>query len=96
MDHDAAHQKKETEDGALLVVEEAFDADHVAEPGDGGIGRLPEKVYAYAEQDGIQDAGDEDPFPELMFADEMMRFDIRLEGYNNFFEQSAFLFILSD
>ena len=78
------------------MVQPFIDTDHPAEPGDGGIGRFPEKIHAHTKQDRIQDARDHDPLPQLMFGDELMRFSIRLEGYNNFFEQLAFLLVLSD
>jgi hypothetical protein len=93
--HDATHQEKKAYHGALPMVKETLNAEGPAAPGDGRIGRLQEKIHADTEEDRIDDAGDHDPLPQPMFADELMRFDIRLEGYDNFFEQSAFLFILS-
>jgi hypothetical protein len=62
-----------------------FDADHTAEPGDGGIGGFPEEVHAHAEEDSIQDAGEYDPFPQPMLTDELMSLVIGLEGYDNLF-----------
>ena len=60
-----------------------------AEVADGDSGGLPEEVEADAKEDRIENAGDQDPFPNLMFGDEMMGLDIRLEGYDDFFEQSG-------
>lgn len=59
----------------------------VAKRGDDGSGGDPEEVDPYDEQDGVQDTGDNDPLPQLMPGDELMRFDVRLEGYDKFFEQ---------
>jgi hypothetical protein len=75
------------------VVQEAFHTDQLAEPGYGGIGRFPEEKDADGEKDRIYYPRDQDPFPQPMLADELVSLDIRLEGYNNFFEQGAFLFV---
>jgi hypothetical protein len=74
-------------------VKKPFDPDHSAQPGHGGIGRLPEEIHTGGEEDGIEDTGDEDPFPKVVLADEVVRLDVGLESYNNFFEQGAFLFV---
>jgi hypothetical protein len=94
MYHDAAHEKEEAECGALAVMEEVRDADDAAEPGYRGAGRFPKEVHTYTEKDRIEHPRDNDPLPELMFGDELMGFYIRLEGYDNFFQQKVlFLFI---
>ena len=51
--------------------------------GDGG--RLPEEIKPDAKQDRIEYTGDQDPFPDLMFGDEMVGLDVGLEGYDDFF-----------
>ena len=61
--HDAPHDKDKAEEVALPVVQPSFDADHLAEPGNGGIGGIPEEIHARAEQDSIQHTRDNDPFP---------------------------------
>ena len=58
----------------------------------GAVGGCPEKVEADTEEDHIEDTRNEDPFPDLMFRDEMMGLDIRLEGYDDFFEQFSFCY----
>jgi hypothetical protein len=70
------------------VVEPSFDTDEFAEPGDGCVGGIPEKVHAYAEEYRIQQSGDNDPFPQPVFADEMVGFGIGLEGNYNLFKQN--------
>jgi hypothetical protein len=68
----------------LLVAEEPLDIDHPAEPGYGRVRGIPEKIQAYGEQDGIEDARDNDPFPQLMAAHELMGPGISLKGYDDF------------
>ena len=87
MHHDAAHDEEEAEHGAMGALEESGDMQYPAEAADGGDGGDPEEIEADAEQDGIEYSGNEDPLPELMFGDEMVGLGIRLEGYNDFFEQ---------
>jgi len=91
--HDASHEKKKAEEGALPVVEEAFNTDHPAKPGDGGIIGFPEEIHADDKEDRIYHPRDQDPFPQPMLTDELVRLDVGLEGYYNFFEQGAFLFV---
>jgi len=95
MDHEAAHDEQEAERGALAVMEETIDARYVAKPADGGGGGDGEVVHADAKEDRIKHARDEDPLPQVMFGDEVIGFYIRLEGYDNFFEQRLFSFICS-
>jgi len=45
------------------MVQEFLNADDPAKPGDGAIGGFPEEIHACAEQEGIEDARDNDPFP---------------------------------
>ena len=50
-------------------------------------GRLPEKIHAYTKKDGINNSGYDYPFPKPVFLNETVRFRIRLNSYDNFFEQ---------
>jgi hypothetical protein len=75
------------------MLQELVDVDEVAERRDDGSGGDPEEIDPYDEQDGVQDAGYDDPLPQLMPGDKVMRFDVRLEGYNKFFEQRMFFFL---
>lgn len=94
MHHHGAHDEEEAEGGALLVLQEPRDMQKFTQLMYGACGRCPEEVEADAEKDGIKYAGDEDPFPDLMFGDKMMRFDIRLKGYDDLFEQFSFCLLL--
>jgi hypothetical protein len=96
VDHDAAHDKKEAQRGALPVLEEAVDVYKMAEGADGGRGGFPKEIHTDTEKDRVQDARDQDPFPQLVFADEMVRFHVRLKGYDDFFEQDLFLLFILD
>jgi len=84
VDHEAAHDEEIIEDGAAFTLEKAVDAE-AAEPGDDNAGRIPEEVHADEEQDGVEDTGDDDPLPQAVGPDEVMRFCIGLEGDNDFF-----------
>ena len=67
---------------------------HMAKPADGGGSGNAEIVHADEEKDGIEHAGNDDPLPELVFCDEMVGLYIRLERYDNFFQQDAiFVFV---
>ena len=83
--HDASHEEDKAQEGALLVVQPFIDTDHPAEPGDGGIGGLPEKIHTHTKEQGIKDTGDNDPFPQPMLTDELMSLVVGLEGYDNLF-----------
>ena len=76
----------------MPVMQPSFDPDHFAEPGDGGIGGIKEEVHAHAKQQGIEQAGDDDPFPQLVFAYKLVGLGIGLDGYNDFFKQGSLLF----
>ncbi len=91
--HDPPHHKEKAKDRALLVMQETLDADHPAKPGHGRIGGIPEEQQPDKEQDRIKDAGEKDPFPQLVPADKMMSPDVRLKGYDDLFEQGPLLFV---
>ena len=84
VDHEAAHDEEEAEDGAALMLEEAVDAE-AAEPGYDDAGGIPEEVYSDDKKYRVQDTGDDDPLPKVVGPDEVMRFRIGLEGDNDFF-----------
>jgi hypothetical protein len=96
VDHQAAHDEEEGQECALTMLQEPVDVYEMAERGDDGGGGDPEKIQPDDEQDSVQDARDQYPFPQAVLGNEVMRFDIGLEGYNYFFEQSAILLVLSD
>ena len=82
--HDASHHEQEAQGRALLVMQPSFHADEMAEPGYGCVGGVQEEIDTYAEQDGVEDPGNKDPFPKFVLGDEMMGPGIGLEGYDNF------------
>jgi hypothetical protein len=97
VDHDTTHDKKEAQRGALPVLQEAVDMNEMAEGADGGGGGFPKEIHADTEKDRVQDARYQYPFPQLVFADKMVRFHVGLKRYDDFFEQDLFLlFILGD
>jgi hypothetical protein len=96
VDHQAAHDEEEGQKCALAMLQEPVDVYQVAERGDDGGGGNPKEIEADDEQDGVQDARDQYPFPEPVLGNEVVRLDIGLECYNYFFEQSAILLVLSD
>jgi hypothetical protein len=69
------------------VVQPSSDAGELAQPGDGRIGGRQEEVHTYTEKEGIEYAGDQDPFPQFVLSNEMMGLDVGLKGYNNFLKQ---------
>jgi hypothetical protein len=77
----------------MLAAQPSSDAGELAQPGYGCTGGFQEEIHAYAEQETIDYAGDKDPFPQFVPADEMMGLNIGLEGYYNFLEQGEGLFI---
>jgi hypothetical protein len=78
----------------MLMLQEAFDADELAQRAHGGGSGSPEKIHADAEQDGVEDAGYQDPFPDAVFGDELVCLVIRLEGYDDFFQQVGIVLFL--
>jgi hypothetical protein len=84
VDHHSTHEKEIIEDGAFLVVKEAIDPE-AAEPGHDAVCSAPEEIYPRNKKDRIEDTGDEDPLPEPVCPDEVVRFAIGLEGYNDLF-----------
>ena len=65
----------------------AVNANAMAQPCNGRIGRGPEKIDACNEENGIENAGNEDPLPQLMVTDETVRPEIGLDSNYNFFQQ---------
>jgi hypothetical protein len=55
-------------------------------------GCFPEKVHAYAEKQGIDDARNNDPPPQVVLPDELMGLPIRLDGYDDLFKQAMLYF----
>ena len=86
MYHDAAHDEEEAEGGALAVLQEFVDMHEPAEIAYDISRGGPEEIEADAEEYGIEYSGNEDPFPDLVFRDKVMRFDVTLECYDDFFE----------
>jgi hypothetical protein len=97
VEHHAAHDEEKIERIAMLMLKEAVDMEEGAQVSGGAVGRGPKEIEPDAEQDGVENAGYQDPFPDLMFGDEMMSLDIRLKRYDDFFEQPyAFCVFLDD
>jgi hypothetical protein len=63
----------------------------VAQPRNSRIGRTPEKIHPDHKQDGVNDAGNQDPLPQPVLANKCMRFKKRLYGNDDFFEQALYL-----
>jgi hypothetical protein len=91
--HHAAHDKKKVEGIAMVVLQEPGDMQKAGEIPGGYIDRAPEKIKTDTKKDCIEYARDKDPFPDLVFGDKMMGLYIRLERYDDFFEQRAWLFV---
>jgi hypothetical protein len=68
--------------------------ENIIDPVDGGIGGFQEEIHTCREQKRIQDARDDDPFPQFVLGNEMMGLNVGLEGYYNFLEQNEGLFCL--
>ena len=86
MHHDAAHDEEKAEGGALTVLQELVDVYEPAEIAYDVSRGGPEEIEADTEKDGIEYSGDKDPFPDLMLRDKVVRFDVTLERYDDFFE----------
>ena len=56
----------------------------IAEVFDGARGAFAKEIHAYAKQYHVNDARNDDPFPEAVFTDKVVGFTIRLNG-NNYF-----------
>ncbi len=93
MDHDPTHHKKETQCRTLPVLQEPVDMREMTDGADDIGGGGPEKVEADAKKDRVQNARYKDPFPQLVFADKMVCFHVRLECYDDLFEQKTLLFV---
>ncbi len=48
---------------------------------------MPEEVHARNEQKTVSNSGNNDPFPQPMFADKLVGLKIGLYGNDNFFKQ---------
>jgi hypothetical protein len=57
-----------------LLLQPAFDPDLPAQPGNGIVGRIPEKIHARDEKKRIDNSGDQDPLPQFMFDDKIVCF----------------------
>lgn len=49
----------------------------------------PEEIHAGKEKQRIEDTWNEYPFPEFVLPDELVRLEIGLYGYYDFFEQET-------
>ena len=67
----------------LNVIGEVFD--HMG-------GRLAEEIHTHDKKDHIDNARNNDPFPQIVFLDETMRFEIGLYRYDEIFQQMLVLF----
>ena len=59
-----------------------------ADPGYRIVGRMPEKIHTDNKQNHIHHAGNDNPFPQPVFANKIMGFKKRLYGNDNFFKQA--------
>lgn len=87
MDHDLPHHKYPVQDHIALFGKPAADADLVTDVGNGGIGRSPEKIHAHQKENGIQDAWNDDPLPQLVPGNKLVSPGIGLYSYYDFFKQ---------
>ena len=56
-----------------------------AEPFNKPAGSFAKEIHAYHEENGINNAGYNDPFPQFMFFYKLVGLDIGMNGYYNFF-----------
>ena len=48
---------------------------------------MQKKIHGYYKQDRVNNSGNDDPFPEFMFTDKLVRLIVALKRYNDLFEQ---------
>lgn len=72
-----------------MFLQPAVDTDQVAEIIYGSVAGSQEEIHAGHEKNHVQDARYDDPSPEFMLPDELVCFEIGLEGYDDLFEQQA-------
>lgn len=78
--------EKETQPGTFHMIEPFFYTKFSQHPCCGVVAGMPEKIKSNNKQDGIQKAWYQNPFPEFIFFDKLMGFEIRLYGDDDFFE----------
>ena len=76
---------------AIHSMQPAVNAQPVTDIGNEGIRGGPEKIHSYHKQYRIQNTRNDDPFPQTVFIDELVRPEIRLNGYDNFFQQVLYI-----
>ena len=64
----------------------------IAEVFDGARGAFAKEIHAYAKQYHVNDARNDDPFPEAVLANKVMSLTIGLYGDNDFLQQRRWIF----
>ena len=72
----------------MLAMEPTSDAGKLAQPGDGGVGGFHKEIHAYAEKEGVEYPGYQDPFPQFVLGDKVMGLSVGLESYDYFLKQN--------
>lgn len=87
-ENNAGESEKKTQPGVLNFLQPHVEPGSLGKVINGRGGSFAKEIHADGEKHGIKQAGDENPFPEPVPDDELMRFKIGLDGYDDFFEQS--------
>ena len=74
-------------------MEPVFNVHLPADPGNGIVGRCPEKIHADNEQDGINNTRDYDPTEEAVLLDKAMCLGPGLYSDRNFFKQRSLIWV---
>ena len=85
----SSHNKQKTQPIVTFFLQPCFQANFFAEPCYRTVGRQDKKIKTDAKQYAINDTGDQDPFPQPVLANKIMRIEKRLYGNDDFFEQAV-------
>ncbi len=88
-EHHAGHHEQKAEQAASLLLQPGLQANLVTDPAHGIVGRNNEKINSRRKKQHVNNAGYQNPFPQVVLPDKLVRFRIGLDGYNDFFQQMA-------
>jgi len=86
--HHLPQYEQEAKRCALLMMQPSSNTGKLAQPGNGGAGRVYKEPHAYTKQERIEYPGYKDPFPQFVFIDKVMGLGVGLESYNYFLKQN--------
>ena len=89
--HHTRHHEQKAYPATSLLLQPGVYPQLVTYPGNGSIGRGPEKIHANDKEKGINNTWNKDPFPELVFLYKTIGFSPGLKCYNYFFKQDLIL-----